>query len=72
MRTKGEYMYSLIITVKSIEMLSNFANSLIHQYEVNVHSTLKHGEEYLIPSLRWPPPPLVIFLPISFLNGGQL
>jgi hypothetical protein len=64
-------MYSLIITVKSIEMLSDFANSLFHQYEVNVHSTLKYGEGFLIPSLRRPPPPFVILLPTSLSKGGQ-
>jgi len=50
-------MYSLIITVKSINALyTNEEPLLLNQYITDVEVSLSHGENYLIPSLIWPPP----------------
>lgn len=52
-------MYSLIITVKSINALfSNAELLLLNHYSTDVETFFSHGEEYVIPSLIWPPPTL--------------
>ena len=51
-------MYSLMITVEAICFFPSYKDILLlNQYSINVESSLSHGEEYLIPSLIWPPPP---------------
>jgi hypothetical protein len=50
-------MYSLIITVKSINALyTSVELLLLSHYSTDVETSLSHGEEYVIPSLIWPPP----------------
>ncbi len=54
-------MYSLIITVKSIESLYSCAQSLLlNQYLIDVETSLPHGDKYVIPSLLWPPPLIIV------------
>lgn len=51
-------MYSLMITVEAICFFPSYKDILLlNQYSINVEASLSHGEEYVIPSLIWPPPP---------------
>lgn len=54
-------MYSLIITIKSIQGLYiNLEPLLLNHYATDVETSLSHGEGYLIPSLIWPPPAICV------------
>jgi len=65
-------MYSLIITVKSIDALySKSEPLLLNQYANNIEVTFKHGEGYVIPSLIWPPPNLYISCEVDLQEVAQ-
>lgn len=49
-------MYSLIITVRSINALYANMEPLTRQYSDRTEANLNHGKDYVIPSLIWPPP----------------
>jgi hypothetical protein len=60
-KNKGQVMYSLIITVRSIAALArlgceNSVLAALRAYLQHTADNLVHDADYSVPSLIWPPP----------------